>query len=503
MNRLVSGLLIRTACAAALVPLVTPPARSADTVPFLRLGDAELAYHGVSQDFTNLTALTIGWFGPTNLADPLHGDLWFAANLALREANTPPVRFERPTTDAQRSTFNTQRSTFNVQRAEAKDQRPVSDLEPQTSDFDFQPSDFPLPLRLAPRWAADPWGTGVSHLTRMVYDEQPLALLGSVDSASTHLAEQVVAKANLPLVSPVATDRTATLAGVPWIFACAPSDDAIADALVEAVQAERRDTPGRCALLHATDHASRMTASAIRRAFSRSGRLPDYQFQVAPGALGLTRPLAALLEAGPAVVIVIAGAEDAARWVTAVQAALPGASLYGGPEAGRWRFQQLAGAAAETVRFPALVQPDPDDPRWVQFRDEFVAARGHPPDHAAVLTYDTTRLLIEAIRRAGPNRARIRECLIRLSPWPGLSGEICFDHTGQNTRAGLRWVTAAEQRRATAPRRRRKAALKRSHSKRSATPDALDLREAFGVRGLPAALFVAPLSHNFPEPLRP
>jgi branched-chain amino acid transport system substrate-binding protein len=516
--------LLGTAWAAALASPVAPPARFSDTVPFRRLGGAELSYHGVSEDFTNLAALTIGWFGPTNLADPLHGDLWFAANLAVREANTPPVRFERPTTDDQRSTFNVQRSTFRDQGPKPKDQRPTSDPELPTSnfgsgpspfalrpsnfdfrpsDFDFRPSNFPLPLQLVPRWAADPWGTGVSQLTRMVYEEQPLALLGSVDSASTHLAEQVVAKANLPLLSPVATDRTATLAGVPWIFACAPSDDAIADALVEAVQTELRDSPARFVLLNTTDHASRMTAGAARRAFSRSGRLPDYQFQVPPGVVDLTRTLAALVEARPAVVIMIAGAEDAARWLAAVRAALPEASLYGGPEAGRHRFRELAGAAGETVRFPELVQPDPHDPEWVRFRDEFVAARGHPPDHAAVLTYDGARLLIEAIRRAGPNRARIRECLIRLSPWPGLGGEIRFDNTGQNTRAGLRWITAAEQRRATAPRRRRKAALKRSHSKRFAIVWRCGGRGTFGVRRLPAALFVAPVSRNFPEPLRP
>lgn len=437
-----------TAGAVALASPLAPPAPSSNTAPFLRLGDTDLGYRGVSEDFTNLTVLTIGWFGPTNLADPLHGDPWFAANLAVRQANATSRDFER--------------TTLNVQRSETKDQTPASNLalppSPSAlrpSPFALGPAPFPLPFQLVPRWTTDPWGTGVSHLTRMVYEEQPLALLGSIDSASTHLAEQVVAKANLPLVSPVATDRTATLAGVPWIFACAPSDDAIAGALVEAVQAERRDTPGRLALLHATDHASRMTASAIRRAFSRSGRLPDYQFQAAPGAPELTRTLTALVEARPAVVVVIAGVEDAARWLTAVQAALPEASLYGGPEAGRHRFRELAGATAEAVRFPELVPPSPEDPDWVRFRDEFVAARGHPPDHAAVLTYDATRLLIEAILRAGPNRARIREQLILLSPWRGLGGEIRFDHTGQNTRAGLRWVTFAEQRRATSPRRRR------------------------------------------------
>ena len=83
----------------------------------------------------------------------------------------------------------------------------------------------------------DPWGTGVSQLTRMVYDEQPLALLGSVDSATTHLAEQVVAKANLPLVSPIATDKSVTLAGVSWMFSCAPDEAAIARVLVDAVLA--------------------------------------------------------------------------------------------------------------------------------------------------------------------------------------------------------------------------------------------------------------------------
>jgi branched-chain amino acid transport system substrate-binding protein len=298
----------------------------------------------------------------------------------------------------------------------------------------------------------------------MVYEEQPLALLGSVDSAATHLAEQVVAKANLPLVSPVVTDRTATLAGVPWIFACAPSDQAVAAALVEAVGEELRVSPGRLALLHTTDHASRMTARAVRQAFARRGRLPDFQFQARPGAADLAQPRAALVQAQPAVVMVLAGAEDTARWAGELQSALPEASLYGGPEAGRHRFLELAGERGGTVRFPQLVAPDPDDPEWIRFRDEFVAARGHPPDDAAVLTYDATRLLLEAIRRAGPNRGRIREALTELSPWRGVGGEIRFDGTGQNTRTGLRVTTASGPRFAARPRRRKREARERPPS---------------------------------------
>ena len=69
----------------------TSAAQSADQNPEPRrprLRDTTLGYNGPSDDFTNLTEIRIGWFGPSNLDDPLTGDLWWAANLAVQEANT-------------------------------------------------------------------------------------------------------------------------------------------------------------------------------------------------------------------------------------------------------------------------------------------------------------------------------------------------------------------------------------------------------------------------------
>lgn len=412
------------------------------TAPFLRFRDASLGYYGPSEDLTNLTELRLGWFGPTNLNDPLHGDLWWAVNWAVQEANQP--------------------------QAQA-----AAGFQPQPQS----PQLAPLPFRLVPRWAVDPWGTGVSQLTRMVYDERPLALLGSVDSASTHLAEQVVAKAQLPLVSPIATDKTATLAGVSWMFACAPSDAGIARALVAAVfealegQAAIRNPPPatrpKLALLTCTDHESRMTTRELLKELSRRGRLPDFRFDVPAGASDFSLQLAALREARPAVVLISAGPEDAARLVRALRTPrtpntvpltpplVPNGGegarragegerhpfLFGTHTLGRTRFLQVAGPAAEGVRFPLLFVPEVADPVRSRFITEFTAARGHGPDYAAALTYDATRLLIEAVRRAGPNRARIREALHQLSPWRGIAGPIQFDGTGQNTRTNVGMAT--------------------------------------------------------------
>jgi branched-chain amino acid transport system substrate-binding protein len=354
--------------------------------PFFRLRDATLAYNGPEDDITNLTDVRIGWFGPHDATNHLAADMWWAANLAVQEANA------------------------------------------RTLDYNH------LPFRLVPCWTADPWGSGISQLTRMLYEEQPLALLGSVDSASTHLAEQVVAKANLPLVSPVATDKSATLAGVSWMFACAPSDEAVARLLVDAVLDGLSKPADKFVLLSATEHESRMTTREVIREFSRRSRMPDYRFDVQSGAADLTREMQALAEAKPAAVLVIAGPEDAARLVLAIREQAPAAAIFGGPSMGHARFLELAGRAAEGVRFPLLFLPDHADANTTRFVACFQAVHRRPPDYTAGLTYDATRLLIEAIRGAGPNRARIREALTRLSPWPGIAGPITFDGTGQNSR---------------------------------------------------------------------
>ena len=404
---------------------------STSAPPFLRLREATLGYHGDEADLTNLTEIRIGWFGPTNVDDALTGDLWWAASLAIQEANSHALDFGH-----------------------------------QTSNF------HRLPFRLIPRWAVDPWGTGVSQLTRMVYDEQPLALIGSVDSATTHLAEQVVAKANLPLVSPIATDKSVTLAGVSWMFSCAPSDDAIARVLVEDILATlKRDNASptrssRCeealtshasargrdqslltsaatngntslAMLTCTDHESRMTTREILKAFARSEHSPGFRFDVPPGAHDIAQQMSALAEARPAIVLIVARAEDTARLTRAVRSALATAAIFGSQSMSRRRFPELAGPAAEAVRFPLLFAPDSADTNAAQFVARFTAAHHRAPDYTAAFTYDSTRLLVKAIRRAGPSRARIRESLTQLSPWPGIGGLIHFDGTGQNTRTNI------------------------------------------------------------------
>ena len=107
------------------------------------------------------------------------------------------------------------------------------------------------------------------------------------------------------------------------------------------------------------------------------------------------------------------------------------ATIFGSCAFGRRVFVETAGREAEGAVFPLL---DSDSAGHRRFEQQFVVRFGHSPDFAATQTYDAISLLIQAIQKAGLNKARIRDALRGLSGWEGASGIVRWDAVGQNTR---------------------------------------------------------------------
>ncbi|MHC4347985.1 MAG: ABC transporter substrate-binding protein [Planctomycetota bacterium] len=327
----------------------------------------------------DLQEVLIAYYGPADPDDPDTADIWRAANIAVDEAN-------------------------------------------QAGGYRG------LPYRLVPVWGNSPWGTGVAQLSRLVYTEHVWAILGSVDGASTHLAEQVVAKARLPLVSPVSSDHTLNLAGVPWMFSCLPGDDRHALLLADALQQAGGSAP--MALLTATDHDSRVTAAELLAALGRRGVSPGLHRAFEPGMTDWPLLLDGL-DGSTSSIVIFAGPRDSARLLRYLRGAGIGSRYFGGPSFGRRIFLEEAGQAADGVIFPWLCDPPASSRR---FAETFRTADDTCPDCFAIAAYDAARMLIAAIDDAGLNRARIRDALEELSPWRGEAGPIEWDPLGQNQR---------------------------------------------------------------------
>ena len=286
-----------------------------------------------------------------------------------------------------------------------------------------------LPFRLVADWDASPWTGGARGVVRMVYEEQVWAVLGGIDGTSTHLAEQVVAKARLPLVDPASTDRTVNAASVPWIFSCMPADRALMAALGDALLADPEREP--FSVISATDHDSRTMAGELLGFLESRRRGPHRHLEFRPGSPRIPELAQQVAESRAEAVVVLAGASDSAALVRALRSARGDLALFGGPALGRRAFLEQAGPAAEGVLLPLTRE---ESAQAAEFADRFAARWNAAPDDAAFHAYDAARLLVAAIQRGGLDRAGIRDALAALSPWSGVSGVIRWDEIGRNAR---------------------------------------------------------------------
>jgi branched-chain amino acid transport system substrate-binding protein len=284
-----------------------------------------------------------------------------------------------------------------------------------------------LPLRLVHRWSDDPWRGGAREMVRLVYDDGVWAVLGSVNGDATHIAEQVVTKARVPLLAPVSADPTLTYIRIPWIFRLPPDEAAQADVLVrEGVLARSLVNVG---VITSTDHDGRTFAREVRDRLQAWGLAPAFHLEVAQNG-DLAAVAARVRSFGAGAVIV----------------RVPGSRVL--DLAGRLRSEgvnvpllvpwipDLAPAALRSHYGGdvLVVRPfrDVDNPRYAAFDRAYRARYGSEPTPAAAYGYDAVNLLAGALEAGGLNRAALRDALAAATGFVGASGPFVWDNAGGN-----------------------------------------------------------------------
>jgi ABC-type branched-subunit amino acid transport system substrate-binding protein len=364
----------RAACALLVSPFAAlaaalAAAQERPPAPYMDRTKRQMLYEGPGGDEPEpegLDEVRIGYFGPSDAAHTEGGSFWLGAVRAIEEVNR-------------------------------------------------EGGYRGLPFRLVAKWSDSPWTAGGRMVVEMAYNDRVWAIIGSIDGVATHVAEQVVTKAQLPLIDPGSTDRTVNAAMVPWMFSCLPGDPMIADALAPHLAAEAGDAGP--VLLSSTGHDERHLAEEFKHWFAtrRPGFSKVLDFQPGDGNLEAVVEQAA----GSHAVMVLGGVSDTARAVRLLRERASSTLIYAGPAAARTAFRALAGAASEGVRCPKLTS-------------EATAEQGK--DYAALECYDAARLVAAAIRMGGLNRIRICRALVRLSPWQGAAGEIRWSALNRNSR---------------------------------------------------------------------
>jgi len=358
------------------------PSPCAQAAPFKIPPEQPLDFRGPGREEPepDVSEVVLGWLGPGDPDHPDFGELWRGALLALDQENAAGGYRGKP-------------------------------------------------LRLVPSWSESPWSAAVVDVTRSVYERGAWAVIGGVDGATTHLAVQLALKSRFLLLSPGSTDVSTDRANVPWLFSLVPSDQRLAPVLAEGLDRERAG--GAFAVAAATDHDSHAALVAMRREMARRRMTPATLVESALGASDILAVAARLAASEPNAVLVLAPSPAAGRLVAALRASGFSGPILGGAPLARSAFRRAAGAAADGVIVPLLTGPGRGQPAFVRAYEE---RWREAPDDAALHGYDAVRLVAEALRRSGLNRARLRDAVRALSPWAGASGSVAWDAVGRNDR---------------------------------------------------------------------
>lgn len=269
-------------------------------------------------------------------------------------------------------------------------------------------------FRLEIRAMDGPWGIGARQAVDLVFNRKVTALIACVDGRNAHLAEQVAAKHQILFINAGSGDPTLSRAFIPWYFSCL--NDYRQDAVFLSAWFNRKDIR-KVIVICDTTYDSGMAASEMVRVLKPAGtetklirlkKSSDFR----PEDIG----------AGPKQSVVIITerktSQEIAKKLNERVRDIHFINVAYREE--KAVLSEINGC----IVIPAAYNPD------LHFSGRFAWAYGYKPGPAAIYTYDAVIMLAEAIKKAGTDREKLQDMLVR-SSHKGISGEIRFESHGR------------------------------------------------------------------------
>jgi len=271
-----------------------------------------------------------------------------------------------------------------------------------------------------------PWGTGSKVSVNLVFDEEVVVIMGSLDGRNAHLVEQVATKTRIALLSAWATDMTLSQAFIPWYFRCVPNDDQQAIALIQEIYKKRKMT--NVAIIGTEDYDSRFAVrSFIQTADSMKITAPG-QFLYRSSAQDFQMALSEIDQNDIEAIVLFGKPSLASDILPMLQQRNKDLIIFGSLSI--MDDQKASGPDWNILEGMNLVSSG----HWftekgITFQKEFQKEYGYQPGPVAAYAYDGVSVILEVIKKAGPDRNKIIDVFSTVN-YSGITGEIQFDKNG-------------------------------------------------------------------------
>jgi branched-chain amino acid transport system substrate-binding protein len=274
------------------------------------------------------------------------------------------------------------------------------------------------------------WGSASNEAVKMIYDDHDWAIFGSISSEATHIILRVALRAEIPIVNSASTDPTIPETYIPWYFTDLQDDRVQCYTLARRIFTELGLK--RAGILRVNNRYGRMGVGKFRDAARRLGHPVVIEQKYLPGDTDFTRALKIIRDSRVDALVLWANEQETAGILKQMRAMGMKTRVFGsyrtlGPE-----MLAEAGPAAEGFEAVFPYDPTSKDPKWVDFNRRFEARYKEKPDQFAALAYDAMNALLDAICKAGLNRARIHDALADMEEYDGVTGHMIFDPNQKN-----------------------------------------------------------------------
>jgi branched-chain amino acid transport system substrate-binding protein len=278
------------------------------------------------------------------------------------------------------------------------------------------------------------WGAAANEVVKMD-DEGVWSWLGSIDDIVSHVAIRVTLKLEIPMVCTGDPDPTFTETNIPWVVRVIPDDRQSCYALVNYIFNINRKS--RIAVIRVNNRYGRVGIVHFNKTATRLGHPVVIEERFKDGETEFSEQLKRIKDSRPDAIVIWGNPKESALILKAARAMGLNQPVYCSDRIVNPEFLKLAGNLANGIVTTCQYNPDSNNPKLAAFRTRYKQRFGMEPDVFAVHAYDGMNITIEAIRKAGLNRALIRDVLTDLKTfqgYEGVSGKITFDATWNNIR---------------------------------------------------------------------
>jgi branched-chain amino acid transport system substrate-binding protein len=264
-------------------------------------------------------------------------------------------------------------------------------------------------------------------VNKLVHRDNVVAVLGEVASSISLEGAPVCQKAGIPMITPSSTNTQVTEIG-DFIFRVCFIDPFQGWAGAKFAREDLK--AAKVALLVDTASAySQQLAEEFAKAFTSMGGTIAASVEYAAGEKDFTSRLSKIRETSPDLIYLPGYYQDIANISIQLRKLGLKTPMMGGDG---WDSEELAknaGDAIEGCFYTNHYAPDDPAPEIQKFVADYNARfDGRTPDGLAALGYDATRVLAQAIERAGSTEGKaIRDALLATKDFPGVTGRITIN----------------------------------------------------------------------------